>query len=114
MDIFNEVSKARKILNIIFGVILIVISVAVVYFLVQYLIPLIKRTPYQLLDPDMTIRNELSHDWFFQFLGWFFVYVVFRSGISFFKDSIKCYCLIKPIEVRSVEIKNATRNSQLE
>ncbi len=68
---------------------LILLGVAIGIFLIPILIPLIKRTPYQLLEPNAFIRNMLQVDWFLQFLGWLLVYVIFRSGIGFYKDSKK-------------------------
>jgi hypothetical protein len=87
MDTFSEVFKNRKILDRILGILLILISVGIVMFLIPSLIPLIKRTPYQLLDPKPTIRHELGVDWIFQFIGWSLVYVTFRSGRAFLRDS---------------------------
>lgn len=89
MDIFNEVSKSRKILYRIIAALLILLGVAIGIYLIPDLIPLIKMTPYQLLDPKAVVRNELTHDWFWQSVGWFVAYVMFRIGKSFYKDSNK-------------------------
>ncbi len=89
MDTFNEVSKSRKILDRTLGIVLILISIAIGVFLIPSLIPLIKRTPYQLLHPDFNIRGDLGYDWFWQSVGWFIAYMIFRIGKSFYKDSQK-------------------------
>ncbi len=89
MNTFRVVSKSRKILERILGISLILISIATAIFLIPSLIPLIKRTPYQLLEPDPVIRHELRIDWFFQFFGWFIAYFIFRSGRAFLRDSKK-------------------------
>ncbi len=89
MDTFNEVSKSRKILYRIIAALLILLAVAIGVYLIPDLIPLIKRTPYQLLHPEVRVRNALSLDWFWQYVGWFIVYMVFRIGKSFYKDTKK-------------------------
>jgi hypothetical protein len=89
MDTFSEVSKNRKILDRILGILLILISVGIAIFIIPSLIPLIKRTPYELLHPKLRVRNELGHDWFWQFVGWFIAYMIYRIGKSFYKDSQK-------------------------
>ena len=89
MDTFNEVSKSRKILYRIIAAFLILMSVAIGIYLIPDLIPLIKRTPYELLEPNPVIRHELRIDWFWQYVGWFIAYLIFRIGKSFYKDSKK-------------------------
>ena len=64
-------------------------SIAIGVFFIPDLLALIKKTPYQLLDPNMRVRNELWMNWFFQFLGWALVYVIFVSGRGFLRDSKK-------------------------
>ncbi len=86
---FYEVSKSRKILYIIVAALLILLGVAIGIFLIPDLIPLIKRTPYQLLEPSSFLRHMLHVDWFLQFLGWLLAYVIFRTGIGFYRDSQK-------------------------
>lgn len=89
MDTFNQVSKSRKNLDRILGILLIIASIGITIFLVPSLIPLIKRTPYQLLEPDPVIRHELRIDWFFHFIGLALACVAFISGRAFLRDSKK-------------------------
>ena len=89
MDTFNEVSKKRKNLDRILGILLILTGIAIAILLLPSLIPLIKRTPYQLLDPKATIRNELGVSWIFHFIGLVLAYVTFISGRGFLRDSKK-------------------------
>jgi hypothetical protein len=88
-DTFSEVSRNRKILYRIIAALLILLGVAIAIFLIPGLIPLLKRTPYQLLHPELRVRNALSLDWFWQSVGWFIVYMIFRIAKSFYKDSQK-------------------------
>ncbi|MEW2920967.1 hypothetical protein AB1A65_05820 [Muricauda sp. ANG21] len=88
-DTFNGVSKSRKILYRIIAVLLILLGIAIAIYLIPNLIPLIKRTPYQLLHPEVRVRNELGLDWFWQYVGWFITYIIFRIAKSFYKDSQK-------------------------
>ncbi|RIV46482.1 hypothetical protein D2V05_03800 [Flagellimonas pelagia] len=67
----------------------ILLGAAIGIYLIPDLIPLIKRTPYQLLDPEIRVRNKLGIDWFWQYIGWFITYMIFRIGKSFYKDSQK-------------------------
>ena len=62
---------------------------AIGIYLIPDLIPLLKRTPYQLLHPKAGVRNELGHDWFWQYIGWIIAYMLFRIGKSFYKDTKK-------------------------
>ncbi|KQC30332.1 hypothetical protein [Flagellimonas eckloniae] len=89
MDIFSKVSKSRKVLYRIIAALLILLSIAIGIYLIPSLMPLIKRTPYQLLHPEVRVRNELGLDWFWQYVGWFIAYMIFRIGKSFYKDSKK-------------------------
>tara|TARA_Y100001933_G_C18881139_1_gene514074 strand:+ start:158 stop:442 length:285 start_codon:yes stop_codon:yes gene_type:complete len=86
---FSEVSKNRKILNRTLGILLILISSAIAIYLIPSLMPLIKRTPYQLLEPDAFVRYELQHDWFMQLVGWIIAFFTFRNGRAFLRDSKK-------------------------
>jgi len=87
MYIFNEVSRNRKILDRIIGILLILISIAIAIFLIPSLIPLIKRTPYQILEPDSYIRHKLGVDWIMQSIGWICAYYTYRGGRDFLRDS---------------------------
>jgi hypothetical protein len=89
MDTFNEVSNKHKNLDRVLGILLILISGVIASFLIPSLIPLIKRTPYQLLDPKPTIRHELGVDWIFHFISLALAYVTFSSGRAFLRDSQK-------------------------
>ncbi|MEX0291039.1 MAG: hypothetical protein AB3N14_18190 [Flavobacteriaceae bacterium] len=89
MDTFSVVSKSRKILYRIIAALFILLSIAIGIYLIPDLIPLIKRTPYQLLHPDFHVRGDLGYDWFWQSVGWFIAYMIFRIGKSFYKDSQK-------------------------
>ena len=89
MNTFNEVSKKRKNLDRILGILLILTGIAIAILLLPSLIPLIKRTPYQLLDPKPTIRHELGVDWIFHFISLALAYVTFSSGRAFLRDSKK-------------------------
>ncbi|RRQ49726.1 hypothetical protein DZC72_03815 [Maribacter algicola] len=52
-------------------------------------IPLVKRTPYLLLEPKAELRHEMHQDWFWQFVGWIIAYFSFRGGRSFLRDAQK-------------------------
>nr|WP_293283244.1 hypothetical protein [Allomuricauda sp.] len=89
MNTFNVVSKSRKILDRTIGVFLILMGIAIGFYLIPDLIPLIKRTPYQLLHPKIGVRNALGLDWFWQSIGWIIAFFLFRSGRAFLRDSKK-------------------------
>lgn len=89
MDTFSEVSKSRKILERILGILLILISIAIGVYLIPSFLPLIRKTPYLLLEPNALVRHELSRDWFLQSIGWIIAYFAFRNGRAFLRDSKK-------------------------
>lgn len=89
MDTFNKVSKSRKIIDRVLGILLILISIAIAIFLVPSLMSLIKRTPYQLLEPDPVIRHMLGVDWTLHFIGLALDCVAFIGGRAFLRDSNK-------------------------
>lgn len=89
MNTFNLVSKSRKILDRTIGVFLILMGMAIGFYLIPDLIPLIKRTPYQLLHPKVRVRNALGLDWFWQSVGWIIAFFILRNGIAFLSDSSK-------------------------
>lgn len=82
-------SKARKIIEIVLGILFIFLSIAIFVFLIPDLVPLLKRTPYLLLEPNMRLRNEFGQDWFWQSIGWVIAYFCFRGGRSFLRDAWK-------------------------
>ncbi len=89
LGIFTEVSKSRRILDRTLGILFILISIVIGCFLIPDLLPLIRKTPYLLLEPDSLVRHELSLDWFMQFVGWIIAFFTFRIGRAFLKDSKK-------------------------
>lgn len=72
-----------------FGILLIGISIAIAVYLIPSLWPILKRTPYELLEPNAGIRHKLRYDWFMQSIGWIIAYFAFRGGRAFLRDSKK-------------------------
>lgn len=69
MNIFIEVSKGRIILETILGIFFTVLGIAIGVLLLPDLLPLLKRTPFLLLEPRAGVRHELSIKWFWQSIG---------------------------------------------
>ena len=84
-----DVSKARKVIETVLGILFICLSIAIVVFLLPDFIPLVKRTPYLLLEPKVELRREMQIDWFWQSIGWIIAYFSFRGGRSFLRDAWK-------------------------
>jgi hypothetical protein len=71
------------------GILFICLSIAFVVFLLPDFIPLVKRTPYLLLEPKAELRREMQLDWFWQFVGWIIAYFSFWGGRSFLRGAQK-------------------------
>lgn len=80
-------SRYGQILDRTLGILFILISLAIAVFLIPRFIPLIRRVPYFLLDPDLGIRNEAWYDLFVHSVGWIIVYYLFKSGRRLFKKT---------------------------
>ncbi|WP_431126372.1 hypothetical protein [Flagellimonas flava] len=88
MDTFNEVSKSRKILDRTVGVLLILLSVAIAIFLIPGLWALIRKLT-KLITYEPGDLFSFRYSSFTQFVGWLLAYVIFRTGIGFYRDSKK-------------------------
>ncbi|TMU54742.1 hypothetical protein [Flagellimonas algicola] len=88
MDTFKVVSKNRKTLDRTIGILLILMSIAIGVFLVPGLWALIgKFTKLITYEPGDLFSFRYSS--FTQFVGWILAYVIFRTGIGFYRDSKK-------------------------
>ncbi|GLU44416.1 hypothetical protein [Allomuricauda sp. NBRC 101325] len=88
-DTFSEMSRNRKTLDRIVGLLLILISLAIAVFLIPSSIPVIRKAPYFLLDPDMGVRGEMWYDLLVHSVGWIIAFFIFRSGRAFLRGSKK-------------------------
>ena len=89
---FSVVSKARKIFDRLFGVLLILIGIVIVIFLIPELLPLIKKSAFLLLELGAPfVKHGLYEDWFMQIIGWTIAIILFRGGKAFLMYSNKLY-----------------------
>lgn len=79
----------RKILERVIGVVLIILSIVIVVLLFPSLIPLLKKTPLTILNPDVGIRYHFWNQWLLNGIGLIIAFFLFRWGKAFIRDSRK-------------------------
>ena len=77
----------RKIFESAFGVLLILLGMAIGAFLIPDLLPLVKKSAFLLLEPGAPfVKHGLYEDWFMQAIGWTFALLFFHNGRLFLRD----------------------------